>query len=366
MAESNTTSLPEHPAATTAPTKKPGFDPAESIDPHILAKLDPEWVSMFTELINKNPPPPREKITIPAIRADERLLAPPCYLDTKGYPRTVEKEVVSDDGALIPVRIYYPEESKYGPGPYPVHLNFHGGGFVLGSLACESTLCMSMCDGAGVVVIDVNYRHCPETVWGKCFQDAFSALKWARAESAALNLDPSSVSLGGISAGGTITIIVSHLARDAGIPLKLIMPSVPSTSKGLAYKQLSESPFHSLYEFYRGPVLPWASIRWFGSLSQPQDKLDELHAMWPEWWFEPLAATNWDGLCPAFIRTGECDPLRDEGEAYARKLIEAGVKTTLKRYRGSVHTFMAFAGLKKKEEYDADAIAALKEAHRPA
>lgn len=85
--------------------------------------------------------------------------------------------------------------------------------------------------------------------------------------------------------------------------------------------------------------------------------------MWPEWWFEPLNAPNWEGLCPAFIRTGECDPLRDEGEAYGRKLIEAGVQTTFKRYRGSVHTFMYFQGTKRKMEYDADAIAALKEAH---
>lgn len=105
---------------------KEGFDPKTSIEPHILAKLDPEWVALFTKEMDVNPPTPVEKIKIDEIRADPTILGPKCYLDTKGYPRTADKEVVSEDGAMIPVRIYYPEESKYGPGPYPVHLNFHG------------------------------------------------------------------------------------------------------------------------------------------------------------------------------------------------------------------------------------------------
>lgn len=203
----------------------------------------------------------------------------------------------------------------------------------------------------------------PETLWGKCFQDAFAALKWARAESSALNIDPSSISFGGISAGGQITFVLSHLARDAGIPVKLIMPSVPAASASLAYDQLSQSPFHSMYEFDRAPALPWAAIKWFGGLTQPRERRGELRAMWPAWWFEPLEAENWEGLGPAFIRTAECDPLRDEGEAYGKKLVEAGAKVTFKRYKGAVHTFMYFAESKNKQQYDADAIAALREAH---
>lgn len=180
------------------------WDPKEGIPPAILAKLDPAFVELWTHKMNTDPPPNREQMTIAAIRADPQRTGPVCYLDTKGFPRTAEDAFASEDGAMIPVRIYYPDDGKFGAGPYPVHLNFHGtcafffraeienqpvadikivalgagGGFVLGSLAHESTLCMSMCEGAGVVVIDVNYRHCPETMWGKCFQDAFAALKW--------------------------------------------------------------------------------------------------------------------------------------------------------------------------------------------
>lgn len=141
------------------------------------------------------------------------------------------------------------------------------------------------------------------------------------------------------------------------------MPSVPPGSTCLGYRFYTDSPFPSFHEFYRGPVLPWAGIKWFGSINLPEDKLPELKAMWPAWWFSPLQATNWEGLCPAFVRTAECDPLRDEGEAYGMKLVAAGIKVTFKRYPGSVHTFMSWKGLKRKQEYDEDAIVALKEAH---
>ncbi|KUI54988.1 hypothetical protein VP1G_02330 [Cytospora mali] len=341
---------------------KKAYDPVEAIEPHILAKLDPDFVKYWTELMNKRPPPAR--ISIELVRANPAIFAPACALDTKGYPRTVDKEeVTSEDGAKIPVRIYYPDESKYGPGPYPVHLNFHGGGFVLGDLSNESTLCLSVREGAGVAVVDVNYRHCPENIWGKCFQDAWAALNWTRDEATSLNFKPDSISIGGISAGAHIAIVVQHLARDAGFPLKLMMASVPPTTDGLAYKYYTESPFPSFHEYYRGPVLPWANIKWFGNQTMPEDKQAELRNLWPDWWFAPLQAPNFRGLCPSFIRTGECDPLRDEGEAYGMKLVAGGNDVKIKRYLGSPHTFMALDCMKQKKQYDLDSIAALKEAH---
>lgn len=107
-------------------TTKPRYDPEKAIEPHILAKLDPEFVTIYTKFMNETPPPTREDLTIEKIRADPMKLAPQCALDTKGYPRTAEKSVTSEDGIKIPVRVYYPEVSQHGPGPYPVHLNYHG------------------------------------------------------------------------------------------------------------------------------------------------------------------------------------------------------------------------------------------------
>lgn len=153
------------------------------------------------------------------------------------------------------------------------------------------------------------------------------------------------------------------MARDAGVPLKLCMASVPPATEGLSYKDYTDSPFSSFHEFARGPILPWNRIKYFGQLCMPQDKLPELRNMWPDWWFAPLSAPNWAGLCDTFIRTAEVDPLRDEGEAYAVKLVAGGNKVTIKRYLGCPHTFMYIDALKKKQEYDRDAILALKIAH---
>lgn len=112
--------------AKAPPEKNKTFDPEKDIEPHILAKLDPQWVALFTAHVDKNPPPPAHLVNIEYIRVHPEKFAPACALDTKGYPRTAENEVVSEDGARVPVRIYYPDEKTWGPGPYPVHLNFHG------------------------------------------------------------------------------------------------------------------------------------------------------------------------------------------------------------------------------------------------
>lgn len=141
------------------------------------------------------------------------------------------------------------------------------------------------------------------------------------------------------------------------------MPTVPPATEGLGYKYYTDSPFQSFHEFHRAPILPWKRIQYFGQFCMPQDKLPELRAMWPEWWFATLRAPNWKGLCDTFIRTAEIDPLRDEGEAYGMKLLAGGNKVTMKRYLGSPHTFMYFKFMKQKGEFDQDSINALKAAH---
>lgn len=143
------------------------------------------------------------------------------------------------------------------------------------------------------------------------------------------------------------------------------MPTVPCTTPALTYQEPTDSPYPSFREFAKGPVLPWASIRFFGSLAIPEDKRAELHALWPDWWFalDTRETKDLQGLCPTFVRTGECDPLCDEGEAYAFKLARAGNKVTIKRYLGAVHTFMYWPALKSKQTYDQESIQALRDAH---
>ena len=171
------------------------------------------------------------------------------------------------------------------------------------------------------------------------------------------------MSIGGISAGGAISVVLQHLARNAGIPLKLCLLAVTPTTEGLAYSDYTDSPFQSFHEFNKDPILPWAQTKYFGSHCMPKDKLPELKAMWPDWWFSPLRATNWDGLCDTFIRTAGIDMLRDECEAYGVKLIAGGTKVTFKRYIGVPHLFMYFPFLQPAKQFDLDAIEALKRAH---
>ncbi|KAK4223355.1 putative Esterase/lipase [Podospora fimiseda] len=348
-------------AVPKAGASQPTNDGLDLIEDHIIPKLDSDFLDYFTNVVAKKPP--AHEIPIEIVRANPQDHRPPCALDTSsGYDRVADYVVSSQDGASIDVRAYHPDPAKFGPGPYPVHLNFHGGGFVLGDLHSEASLCLSMRE-AGVVVVDVNYRHCPETIWGKCIQDAWAALNWVRDSHTTININPTSVSIGGISAGAHISIVLQHMARDAGITLKLCMASVPPSTDALSYQYYTQSPFPSFHEFHRGPVLPWKRMKYFGKHCFPQDKLAEIKKLWPDWWLAPIRASNWKGLCDTYIRTAECDPLRDEGEAYANKLIAGGTKVTVKRYIGCPHTFMYLAVLKQKHEYDRDAIEALRIAH---
>ncbi len=185
----------------------------------------------------------------------------------------------------------------------------------------------------------------------------------ARASAGALKLNPDSVSVGGISAGGHISLVLQHMARDAGIRLKLCMVSVPAVADALTYTFYTESPYASFHEFVRAPILPWARIQFFAKHCLPKDQLPRLRAMWPDFWFAPIRAPNWRGLCNTFVRVAEIDPLRDEGEAYASKLVAGGNTVTVKMYLGCPHTFMYMDFLEQKKAYDTDAIRALKVAH---
>ncbi|KAK3897530.1 Carboxylesterase NlhH [Staphylotrichum tortipilum] len=336
------------------------------IEDHILPRLDPEFLEYFialqVRLRASQQQPAATNTIIEHVRAHPEAYQPPCALDTSSYPGVADSQYQSHDGSIIRVRVYHPDPAKHGSGPYPAHLNFHGGGFVLGDLKTEGSLCLNM-RKAGVVVVDVNYRLCPETTWGKCMQDARGALEWLRNSATTLNVNADSISIGGISAGSHICLVLQHMARDAGIPLKLCMASVTPATDALSYTYYTESPFPSFHEFSRGPVLPWERIKYFGRLCMPPEQLRSLREMWPDWWFAPLRAPNWNNLCDTFIRTGELDPLRDEGEAYSMKLVAGGNKVTVKRYLGCPHTFMYIDSMKRKQEYDQDAIAALRAAH---
>ena len=226
----------------------------------------------------------------------------------------------------IPIRVYTPP----GPGPFGVLVFYHGGGWVIGDLDTHDRECRMLCTGAGCLVVSVDYRLAPEHPFPAAPEDAFAALQWVGENAAALGGDPLRIAVGGDSAGGNLAAVVALLARDAGGPairFQLLVYPVIDVRKPNAFpsrEENREGPFLTL------DVMEWFERHYFRDTGTPDPKRLEPRA-------SPLLATSLGGLPPALVLTAELDPLRDEGEAYAAALEEAGVATTLHRYAGIPH-----------------------------
>ena len=227
-------------------------------------------------------------------------------------------------GGEIPLRVYTPEAE----GPFGMLVFYHGGGWVIGDLDSHDRECRALCRGAGCLVVSVQYRLAPEHVFPAAPDDAFAALTWVAAHAEELGGDGSRIAVGGDSAGGNLAAVVALLARDAGGPaLRFQLLVYPAVDMRL------DNPFASRQENAEAPFLNRETMDWFeghyfkGDVDRTDPKLS------------PLLASSHAGLPPALIATAEFDPLRDEGEAYAKTLQEAGVAATLHRYDGMPHVF---------------------------
>ncbi|KAK8139388.1 Alpha/beta hydrolase fold-3 [Apiospora sp. TS-2023a] len=225
----------------------------------------------------------------------------------------------------IQIRIYSPA----GPGPFPVHLNFHGGGWVVGGLESERAWCRHMCNEVGIKVIDVGYRKGPEFPFPTAIYDCWDAVKWARqnAQSTAVNVDPESVSFGGLSAGGHMSAVLAHFARDEGVPIKLHLLIVPATDMRYCHRRIARldetnCPYPSAVALQDLPWSPlgreqWFLKYWLGDNDKTQDRA------FASWIMTPMLAESFENLPRAHVVTAEFDLERDEGEAYARE-VEGG------------------------------------------
>jgi acetyl esterase len=230
----------------------------------------------------------------------------------------------------IPARLYLP-----GKDPaYPLFVLLHGGGFVIGDLDTADNLARFICRRAGCAVLSVDYRLAPEQPYPAAVQDCFAAVQWAVEHAAELSGDPRRVLVGGDSAGGTLTVVVALMARKNGSPRLagqiLFYAAVNAAALDTpSYKEFGEKPLG----------LTTRDMEWF--LDQytpnPHDRLDPL--------VSPLLSEDLHGLPPALVVTAEFDVLRDEGEAYASRLNDAGVPVKLMRCNGMIHGFLSLAGL---------------------
>jgi len=264
---------------------------------------------------------PLETLSVPEARARAmemtRLFGP-------GEPvAKVEDRLVPGPAGDIPMRFYTPA----GKGPFPVLVFFHGGGWVVGNLETTDFYCRAVTNAARCIVASVNYRHAPEHKFPAAVEDAYAATEWVAANSHVINGDPARIAVGGSSAGANLAAVAAMIAHDKGSPrLVFQVLSVPVMDYNFESRSYRENA--------DGYGLTRSGMQWFWGhyLASAADGAHQ-HA-------SPLRATDLRGLPPALVTTAEFDPLRDEGEDFARKLAAAGVPVTCKRYEGMVHMFL--------------------------
>jgi acetyl esterase len=244
----------------------------------------------------------------------------------------------------LPARLYADQTH----GVLPVLVYFHGGGFTIGSPATHDVLCRHLARLGQCAVISVDYRLAPEHRFPTAVNDAWGAMCAVRQIAPMLGLDPQRVAVGGDSAGGTLAAVCALMARDAQWPLALQLLMYPGT---IAHQ---ESASHQTYA--HGFMLDRETISWFfDHYIDPSDRDD--------WRFAPMNAPDHSGLAPAWIGLAECDPLVDEGVAYADVLRMAGVAVDLEIYRGVVHGFVNMGrSIPQALQAHADAAQALRRA----
>jgi acetyl esterase len=249
------------------------------------------------------------------------------------FGRVAEIASVEDTLAEgVPVRVYRPGGAGAGALVW-----LHGGGWAIGSLESHDPLCRALAVRAGVAVVAVDYRLAPEHPYPAAVEDAWAVTSWA-----AGTFDK--VAVGGDSSGGHLAAVTAIRARDRRVPLALQVLVVPVTDYAFDTGSYAANG--------AGFALERATMEWFWDMFAPgREAADD-----PE--VSPLRAPDVAGVCPALVVTAEYDPLRDEGEAYAARLRDAGVPVEHTRVEGMVHGFFRMPGVIDRANDAIDLVAA--------
>jgi acetyl esterase len=237
----------------------------------------------------------------------------------------VEPVAIPGTAGAIGARLYVPPTAD-PQRPPPLLVYFHGGGWVIGDLDTHDDPCRFLAVHSGAALLAVDYRLAPEHPFPAAAEDAETAYRWATANAGRLGADPARIAVGGDSAGANLAAAVCLMARGASAPapaMQLLIYPVTDTA--------GEAP--SRRTFGEGFLLTHKDMDWFEERYLPgdSDRSDPRVSV--------LRAADLSGLPPAYIATAGFDPLRDEGEAFAARLREAGVRVALRRHPGLVHTF---------------------------
>jgi acetyl esterase len=240
----------------------------------------------------------------------------------------IEDRAIPGPAGEIPVRVYRPERS----GPLPALVYFHGGGWVICSLDTHDVTCRGLANATPAVVVSVDYRLAPEHKFPAASEDCYGATRWVAENAAELGVDADAIAVGGDSAGGNLAAGVALMARDHGGPRLayqlLVYPVIDGRMDSASYRENAD-----------GYLLTRSQMQWFWNHYVRGDA-DRANP-----YASPILARELGGLPPATVITAEFDPLRDEGEAYAARLREAGVRVSHTRYDGLIHGFFSMAAL---------------------
>jgi len=238
---------------------------------------------------------------------------------------SVSEKTIQAGGQSIPLTIVRPEGVK---GELPVFMFFHGGGWVLGDYATHARLIRDLVVNSGAVAVYVGYTPSPEAQYPTAIDQAYAATRWVGEHGKEIQVDSSRLAVAGNSVGGNMAAVVALKAKEAGTPKLsfqlLLWPVTDANLETASYNQFAQG------HFLTKPLMKWF---WDNYTTDPKQRAERFAS--------PLQATTEQlkGLPPALVQTAEFDVLRDEGEAYARKLDAAGVTVTAVRYNGMIHDY---------------------------
>lgn len=290
---------------------------------NIFSKLAPQAAAFLKQLDALNAPPV-EQIPVAVARDNYEKLS----RYQGGVPVSVAK---TEDRTIlspfhkpgVPIRIYWPTLEQL-----PLLIYFHGGGWSRGSLNTHDAVCRRISKESNCIVVSVDYRLAPEFPYPAAIQDAHTVYAWCQQNASSLGAAPSQIAVGGDSAGGTISaVLTSELVESNSILPKfqmLIYPSLDLTFKQESVKTFSDGFFltkHAL-EYYAANYAKEYSLK--------------------DWHISPLFYPTYHKLPPAIILTADCDPIRDDGQEYAKKLMQAGRQVAEKNVPGVIHAYMQF------------------------
>jgi acetyl esterase len=286
--------------------------------------LDPKAKAMIDQMALM-PLPPWSELDAVSFRA---------MMDAGRFPppelplAEVVNTTIPGPAGPIAARIY---RASLAPNQ-PVIVYFHGGGFVIGNLESHDGTCRRLCHNIGCTVVSVDYRLAPEHVYPAAVDDSYAATQWVADHADFLKIDAARIAVSGDSAGGNLAAVVAIVARDrGGLAICHQLLTYPVTD--MAFKSESYTTNGTGYFLSKDMMV------WFGQQYVPRGHNVEDPLL------SPLYAKDLSKLPPATVITAEYDPLRDEGEAYAKRLQEAGVPTKLIRYDGVFHGFFSMNGV---------------------